>query len=76
MIPTGWVTMLENGSHDWGLLTTPQEAANNRMIPRARGQVLGGCSSVNVMVYVRGHSSDYDGWAKAAGDPAWAWSNV
>ncbi|MET0701179.1 MAG: GMC family oxidoreductase N-terminal domain-containing protein [Mycobacterium sp.] len=74
--PTAWLSMIHRGSHDWGLLTTPQVHADHRAVPWPRGKVLGGCSSVNVMLYVRGHRSDYDDWAKATDDPGWSWRNV
>ncbi|MDV6232345.1 MULTISPECIES: GMC family oxidoreductase [Rhodococcus] len=73
--PQGWPTLL-GGSQDWGLFTTPQKHANDRRIFWPRGRVLGGSSSLNGMIYVRGHSSDYDGWASATGDAGWSWENV
>ena len=48
---------------DWGYYTTPQENANNRKIPQTRGKVLGGSSSVNGMLWVRGNRANYDAWA-------------
>ncbi|MEW1882807.1 GMC family oxidoreductase N-terminal domain-containing protein [Rhodococcus sp. NPDC080181] len=73
--PQGW-PMLLGGPQDWGLFTTPQKHANDRRIFWPRGRVLGGSSSLNGMIYVRGHFSDYDGWASATGDAGWAWENV
>ncbi|MGQ4616655.1 GMC family oxidoreductase N-terminal domain-containing protein [Nocardia sp. R7R-8] len=73
--PQGWPLLL-GGSQDWGLFTTPQKHADNRRIFWPRGKVLGGSSSLNGMIYIRGHASDYDGWAKETGDQGWAWSNV
>jgi choline dehydrogenase-like flavoprotein len=48
---------------------------NRERRPYARGKVLGGCSSINAMVYMRGQSGDYDRWAKA-GNAGWSWSEV
>ncbi len=59
----------------WGLETVPQENLNGRRIPIPRGRVLGGSSSVNGMVYFRGHPSDYDDWA-AAGNAGWSFAEV
>ncbi len=59
----------------WGLETVPQENLNGRRIPVPRGRVLGGSSSVNGMVYFRGHAKDYDDWA-AAGNAGWSFAEV
>jgi choline dehydrogenase-like flavoprotein len=61
--------------YSWGLETVPQEHLNRRRIPIPRGRVLGGSSSVNGMVYFRGHPSDYDDWA-AEGNRGWSWADV
>jgi choline dehydrogenase len=71
----GWPTLLA-GPLDWALFTTPQRHANNRRICWPRGKVLGGSSSVNGLIYIRGHADDFDGWAATSGDPGWAWANV
>jgi choline dehydrogenase-like flavoprotein len=60
---------------DWGYYTVPQEHAANRRIPATRGRVLGGSSAINGMLFVRGHSSNYDGWA-ADGCPGWGYEDV
>ncbi len=73
--PHGWPTLL-GGPQDWAVCTTPQRHANNRRLFWPRGKVLGGSSSLNGMIYIRGHTSDYDGWAQATDDPGWAWQNV
>lgn len=62
-------------SLSWGLDTIPQENLNGRRIPIPRGRVLGGSSSVNGMVYFRGHPKDYDDWA-AEGNLGWAFADV
>ena len=59
----------------WGLETVPQEHLKGRRIPIPRGRVLGGSSSVNGMVYFRGHPKDYDDWA-AAGNSGWSFAEV
>ncbi|GFG64396.1 GMC oxidoreductase [Mycobacterium kubicae] len=61
--------------HDWNYLTVPQPQAANRRLPWPRGKVLGGSSSLNAMIYVRGARSDYDRWA-CLGNPGWAWADV
>lgn len=60
---------------DWAYETAPQQHANNRPLFWPRGKTLGGSSSLNGMIYVRGHASVYDGWAKA-GNPGWDYSSV
>ena len=73
--PQGWPALL-GGPLDWGVFTTPQRHANDRRLFWPRGRVLGGSSSLNGMIYIRGHASDCDGWAQACGDRGWAWDNV
>jgi choline dehydrogenase len=60
---------------DWRYVSTPQAGTAGRSHPMPRGRVLGGTSSLNGMVYLRGARSDYDGWA-AAGCPGWGWEEV
>jgi choline dehydrogenase len=60
---------------DWQYLSTPQKGTAGRTHVMPRGKVLGGTSSINGMVYLRGASSNYDGWA-AAGCPGWEWPRV
>jgi choline dehydrogenase len=71
----GWPGLL-GGPLDWGVFTTPQPHANNRRLFWPRGKVLGGSSSLNGMIYVRGHASDYDRWAADTGDRGWGWEKV
>ena len=61
--------------HAWGYWTVPQTAMNGRSLYWPRGRVLGGSSSINGMVYIRGHASDYDRWAQT-GLTGWGWSDV
>lgn len=60
---------------DWGYWTVPQRHLNDRPLYWPRGRVLGGSSSINGMVYIRGHSSDYDRWAQT-GLTGWGWTDV
>ncbi|NDY93335.1 GMC family oxidoreductase [Ideonella livida] len=73
--PAGLAVMARTGSHNWGLETTPQPGLNGRRGYQPRGKVLGGSGSVNAMVYVRGHPSDYDHW-RDHGAPGWGWREV
>ncbi len=74
-IPVGYLFCIGNPRTDWCYRTEPCEGLNGRSILYARGKVLGGCSSINAMVYMRGQSRDYDGWA-AQGNPGWSWNDV
>jgi choline dehydrogenase len=60
---------------DWGFTSTPQAGALNRQIPQVRGKVLGGSSSINGMLFVRGHRQNFDDWA-ADGCPGWSYDDV
>ncbi len=60
---------------DWGYDTVPQPGMNNRCLYQPRGKVLGGSSSINAMIYIRGHRADYDGWA-ALGNTGWDYASV
>jgi choline dehydrogenase len=55
--------------------TEPDPGLNGRRLRYPRGKVLGGCSSINGMIYMRGQSRDYDQWAALTGDPAWGWAH-
>jgi 4-pyridoxate dehydrogenase len=74
-IPLGMGKMHEYGMHDWGFHTEPEANLNNRRIEAARGKVLGGSSSINVMAYTRGHRGDYDRWA-SNGAQGWSYKDV
>jgi choline dehydrogenase-like flavoprotein len=68
--------MAKNGQlNGWGYETVPQPGLGGRRGYQPRGKVLGGSSSINAMVYARGHASDYDAWA-AEGNPGWGWADV
>jgi choline dehydrogenase len=75
-IPVGYLFCIGNSRTDWCYRTEPEPGLNGRSILYARGKTLGGCSSINAMIYMRGQSRDYDEWAKLTGDPAWRWENV
>lgn len=74
-IPLGWGMVYSRKLYDWKLKTEPEARLNGRIVEFARGKVLGGSSSVNAMAYVRGHRSDFDGWA-ASGLAGWSYADV
>lgn len=61
---------------DWGYVTTPQVHMDKRVMPWTRGKILGGCSTVNGMVYIRGHRDNYDEWRDAYGCDGWGYDDV
>jgi len=73
--PAGLALLAQTGQANWAFQTVPQPGLNGRRGYQPRGKVLGGSSSVNAMIYLRGQREDYDGWA-AAGNPGWGWSDV
>lgn len=73
--PAGLAVLAKNGQANWAFETVPQPGLGGRRGYQPRGKVLGGSSSINAMIYLRGQPEDYDGWA-AAGNPGWAWSDV
>ncbi|GAB2745283.1 FAD-dependent oxidoreductase [Melaminivora jejuensis] len=73
--PGGLAAMAATGAHNWRIDTTPQPGLGGRRGYQPRGKVLGGSSSVNAMIYARGHAGDYDHW-RDAGNPGWGWSDV
>ena len=75
-IPVGYLYCIGNPRTDWMYRTEPEAGLNGRAIHYARGKVLGGCSSINAMVYMRGQARDYDEWATVTGDASWSWNNV
>jgi choline dehydrogenase len=72
--PESWFTNL-GGPYDWAMKYAPQAALDNREIRISRGKVLGGCSSINAMLWVRGHKHDYDLWAHD-GCPGWDFQSI
>ncbi|MCC5857704.1 MAG: GMC family oxidoreductase N-terminal domain-containing protein [Ectothiorhodospiraceae bacterium] len=75
-IPVGYLYCIGNPRTDWCYRTEAEPGLNGRSILYARGRVLGGCSSINAMIYMRGQAHDYDEWARITGDDGWAWDNV
>lgn len=75
-IPVGYLYCIGNPRTDWCYHTEPDPGLNGRSILYARGKVLGGCSSINAMLYLRGQARDYDEWARLTGDRGWAWEKV
>lgn len=75
-IPVGYLYCIGNPRTDWLYQTQPDQGLNGRSLRYPRGKVLGGCSSINGMIYMRGQARDYDGWAKITGDDAWNWQNA
>ncbi|QRM34621.1 FAD-dependent oxidoreductase (plasmid) [Microvirga sp. VF16] len=61
---------------DWQFAAQPSPSVNGRSIAQAMGKALGGSTSINGMVWARGHKDDFDGWAKAAGDSAWSYDHI
>ena len=74
-IPVGYLYTINNPRTDWCYQTEPDPGLNNRSIGYARGRVIGGSSSINAMIYMRGQKSDYDHWA-ALGNKGWSWDDV
>jgi len=74
-IPLMVVNLLKDPKHIWPLVTEPQKALNNRLQLWTRGRMLGGSSSINGCVYVRGDPGEFDSWA-ADGLPGWGWNDM
>jgi choline dehydrogenase len=72
-IPVGYLYCIGNPRTDWMFQTEPEAGLNGRVLRYPRGKVLGGSSSINGMIYMRGQARDYDGWAESLGDAAWRW---
>src|SRR5205814_1833805 len=74
-IPVGYLYTIANPRTDWCYRTEPDEFLAGRSIHYARGRVLGGCSSINAMIYMRGQQADWDHWADL-GNRGWSWDEV
>ncbi len=76
-IPVGYLYCIGNPRTDWLYSTEPSAGLNGRRLRYPRGKVLGGCSSINGMIYMRGQARDYDGWGRGDGhgaNPGWSWN--
>ena len=74
-IPVGYLYTIANPATDWCYKTEADEYLAGRSIHYARGRVLGGCSSINAMIYMRGQKEDWDHWA-ALGNAGWSWNEM
>ena len=75
-IPVGYLYCIGNPRTDWLYRTVAETGLNGRSLGYPRGRVLGGSSSINGMIYMRGQREDYDDWARITGDDGWRWDNV
>lgn len=75
-IPVGYLYCINNPRTDWMYRTEPDAGLNGRSLIYPRGKVLGGSSSINGMIYMRGQARDYDQWADLTGDECWRWDKV
>ena len=74
-IPMGYLYCINNPRTDWMYRTEAEEGLNGRSLIYPRGKLLGGCSSINGMLYLRGQAADYDGW-RQLGLSGWGWEDV
>jgi choline dehydrogenase-like flavoprotein len=74
-IPVGYLYCFGNPRVDWGYSTAPSPGINGRSLLYPRGKVLGGCTSINGMIYMRGQARDYDTW-RQLGNVGWSWEDV
>lgn len=72
-IPVGYLYCIGNPRADWMYNTEPDKGLNGRSLRYPRGKTLGGCSSINGMIYMRGQARDYNNWAELTGDDEWSW---
>ena len=74
-IPVGYLYCISNPRTDWMFKTEAEAGLNGRSLIYPRGKTLGGCSSINGMIYMRGQSRDYERWADTTGDAQWSWDS-
>ena len=74
-VPVGYLYCMGNPKTDWCYKTEPEEGLNGRSLAYPRGKVLGGCSSINGMIYMRGQARDYDIW-RQQGNIGWGWDDL
>jgi choline dehydrogenase len=75
-IPVGYLYCIGNPRTDWLYQTEPAAGLNGRSLRYPRGKTLGGSSSINGMIYMRGQARDYEQWAQLTGDDSWSWRNA
>jgi choline dehydrogenase len=75
-IPVGYLRCIGNPRTDWLFATEPEAGLNGRALAYPRGKTLGGCSSINGMIYMRGQARDYNEWARLTQDVSWSWDNA
>ena len=75
-VPVGYLYCIDNPRADWRFKTANEKGLNDRSLLYPRGRVLGGCSSINGMIYMRGQERDYASWVEATGDDSWSWKNA
>ena len=75
-VPVGYLYCIGNARTDWLYQTEATPGLNGRSLRYPRGKTLGGCSSINGMIYMRGQARDYDNWAQLTGDDDWTWQNA
>jgi choline dehydrogenase len=74
-VPVGYLYAMGNPRADWCFKTEPEAGLNGRALNYPRGKVIGGCSAINGMIYMRGQAADYDHW-RQLGNPGWGWDDV
>ncbi|MAM61995.1 GMC family oxidoreductase N-terminal domain-containing protein [Maritimibacter sp. UBA3975] len=74
-VPVGYLYTMGNPRTDWMMRTSEEPGLNGRSLAYPRGKVLGGCTSINGMIYMRGQAADYDGW-RQMGNTGWGWDDV
>jgi choline dehydrogenase len=74
-MPAGIINLVDNAKYNWNFWTVPQKSMKGRKMYWPRGKTLGGSSSINAMVYIRGHRLDYDQW-RQLGNPGWSYDDV
>jgi choline dehydrogenase-like flavoprotein len=74
-IPVGYLFAIGNPRADWMFETVAEPGLGGRRLAYPRGKVIGGSSSINAMIYMRGQAADYDGW-RQLGLPGWGWDDV
>jgi choline dehydrogenase len=74
-IPVGYLYTMSNPRTDWCFMTEPEPGLNGKVLNYPRGKVLGGCTAINGMIYMRGQARDYDHW-RQLGNTGWGWDDV